>query len=374
VAKTADPDDLHHMRAALVLARRGLGVVWPNPAVGCVLVRQDRGGMVVGRGWTQAGGRPHAETEALRRAGAEARGATAYVTLEPCNHHGQTPPCTEALLEAGVARVVIAHEDPNPEVSGRGVERLRAGGVTVEVGLCHDQAAQVNAGFFLRVTRHRPMFTLKVASTLDGRIATRTGASRWITNAPARAMAHRLRADHDAVMIGIGTALADDPDLTCRLPGLEGHSPVRIIVDTNMRLPLDGRLTATAHDTPTWLVTVVGSAPDRRDAWAANGVTVIEANPDTTGRPDLGWVATELGSRGLTRVLVEGGGTLAAALLRLGLVDRLAWFHAPSVIGGDGVAAVDSLEVEALAGAPGFTRAGVRELGMDLLEMYTRTL
>ncbi len=220
---TTDTEDLDHMRAAhmlatLALARRGLGSVWPNPAVGCV-VTQDN--LPVGRGWTQPGGRPHAETEALARAGDKARGATAYVTLEPCDHQGETPPCSEALIAAGIGAVVIAVEDPDPRVSGRGIQRLRDAGIRVATGLGADEARRLNAGYFLRMTEGRPLFTLKTATTLDGRIATRTGDSRWVTGETARAFGHRMRADHDAVMIGIGTALADSPRLTCRLPGLE---------------------------------------------------------------------------------------------------------------------------------------------------------
>ena len=209
--------DLRSMRAALALARRGLGTVWPNPAVGCVIV--DRG-RVVGRGWTQPGGRPHGETEALGRAGEAARGATAYVSLEPCCHWGRTPPCTDALIAAGIGRVVVALEDPDPRVAGDGVRRLRAAGLDVETGLCEAEAAEINAGFFCRLRNGRPLVTLKLATSLDGRIATGRGESQWITGPPARERAHALRAAHDAIMVGTGTVLADDPQLTCRLPGL----------------------------------------------------------------------------------------------------------------------------------------------------------
>lgn len=357
------------MRAALTLARRGLGAVWPNPAVGCVLVRDGR---VVGRGWTQPGGRPHAETEALRRAGDGAAGATAYVTLEPCAHHGQTPPCSEALAAAGIVSAVIALEDPDPKVSGQGMARLRDAGVAVTDGVCAAEAGEVNAGFFLRIKEGRPLFTLKTATTLDGRIATHGGDSRWITGAAARAWAHRLRADHDAVMIGIGTALADDPVLTCRLPGLEDRSPVRIVADSRMRLSLTSRLVETARETPTWLITAKGGNTDRRDAFAALGVTVIEADADARGRPSVRWIAGELASRGLTRVLVEGGGVLAAELLRADLVDRLAWFRAPLLFGGDGVPAAAAFGVDALSDAPAFARSAVVEAGPDMVEIYCR--
>ncbi|MCK5275514.1 MAG: bifunctional diaminohydroxyphosphoribosylaminopyrimidine deaminase/5-amino-6-(5-phosphoribosylamino)uracil reductase RibD, partial [Alphaproteobacteria bacterium] len=220
------------MRAALALAGRGLGRVWPNPAVGCVLV--DRDGRVTGRGWTQPGGRPHAETEALARAGGAAKGATAYVTLEPCVHHGQTPPCADALIEAGVARVIAATEDPDPRVKGGGLGRLRDAGIAVEAGLLREEAELLNAGYLMRQREGRPVVTLKLATTLDGRIATHAGESRWITGEAARARGHMMRARHDAIMVGIGTALADNPTLTCRLPGLEDRSPVRIVVDARL--------------------------------------------------------------------------------------------------------------------------------------------
>src|SRR5579862_7078692 len=222
---TAASIDLMAMRGALSLARRGLGNTWPNPAVGCVLVREGR---VVGRGWTQPGGRPHAETEALARAGRAARGATAYVTLEPCCHHGRTPPCADALIAAGLSRVVAAIEDPDPRVAGGGLARLRAAGLDVESGLCAAEAAEINAGFLSRLRLGRPLVTLKLATSLDGRIATASGESRWITGGPARERAHLLRATHDAILVGTDTVIADNPELTCRLPGLAGHSPVRV--------------------------------------------------------------------------------------------------------------------------------------------------
>ena len=255
------------MTAALGLARRGLGSVWPNPSVGCVLVRDGR---VVGRGWTQPGGRPHGESEALRRAGELAQGATAYVSLEPCAHHGETPPCTDALIAAGVARVVIAAEDPDPRVEGRGMAQLRDAGIEVIEGICGDAARALNAGFLKRIVAGRPLFTLKTATSLDGRIATAGGESKWITGEAARRRAHGLRADHDAVMVGIGTALADDPALDCRLPGLAHRSPLRIVVDSHLRLPLENKLAR--H--PCWALTLAGGDPGRRDALRERGVHV----------------------------------------------------------------------------------------------------
>ena len=358
------------MRAALGLARRGLGTVWPNPAVGCVLVRPDLGERVVGRGWTQPGGRPHAETEALRRAGPEARGAVAYVTLEPCDHQGKTPPCSQALIDAGVSHVVVAVTDPDPRVSGGGIRRLRDAGIGVTENVCSDEAAELNAGFFLKVTTGRPLVTLKTATTLDGRIATHGGQSQWITGTEARARAHLLRATHDAVMIGSGTALSDDPMLTSRLPGLEHRSPVRVVCDSRMRLPLTGNLVGTAREKPVWLLTIADGEAVRRRAYEDCGVEVIGVAADSTGSLDLAEALRELGRRGLTRILVEGGGHLAAALLRLGAVDRLAWFRAPCIMGGDGMPAAAAFGVDHLSDAPRFVRRAVGGLGPDILETY----
>lgn len=366
---TTPADDIRHMRAALALAARGLGTTWPNPSVGCVLVRD---GVVVGRGRTQPGGRPHAETVALDAAGPAAMGATAYVSLEPCNHHGRTPPCSEALVAARIARVVVACEDPDPRVAGGGIRRLRAAGIPVTTGVCAEEAWTVNRGFFNRVLHDRPLFTLKLATSLDGRIATRSGESRWITGETARAWGHGLRARHDAIMVGSGTALADDPELTCRLPGLEHRSPVRVVVDGRLRLPLTARLVATAATVPTWVVTRTDADTARLAALEGSGVVTLRVEPDAAGLPDLRGTACALASRGLTRVLVEGGATLAASLLRADLADRLEWFRAGVVIGGDGTAAVTGFGAAALAAAPRFERVAVRRAGPDLLESYDR--
>jgi len=363
----ADPRDLAHMRAALTLPRRGLGNTWPNPAVGCVIVKEGR---VAGRGWTQAGGRPHAETEALARAGQAAKGATAYVTLEPCSHRGKTPPCADALIAAGIVRVVAAIEDPDPRVSGSGLARLRDAGLAVDTGLCAAEAEELNAGFFSRVTRGRPLVTLKLATSLDGRIATASGASRWITGPAARERAHLLRATHDAVLVGTGTALADDPELTCRLPGLAERSPVRIVVDRNLRLPASLRLFAGAHQAPSWVVTLAASDPRRQAALQQRGVTIVAVEPDAAGRIDLAAMLRCFGAMGLTRLLVEGGGGIAASLLEARLVDRLVWMRAPMAIGGDGIAAVAALGLGDLAVAPRFTLLSSETAGDDAIESY----
>jgi len=364
------PSDISNMRSALALARRGLGNVWPNPAVGCVIT--DYEGVVHGRGWTQPGGRPHAETEALNQAGEKAKGATAYVTLEPCDHHGQTPPCSQALVDAGISRVFIGCLDPDQRVSGKGVERLKGAGVEVISGVCEEEALRLNAGFFLKVTKGRPLFTLKSASSLDGRIATHAGDSQWITGEEARKVGHALRNDHDAIMVGIGTALVDNPMLTCRLPGLEDRSPVRIVFDSRLRLPLTHKMVATASKHPTWIVTLPGNDENRKKAFSSAGVTLIEVDTDRSGYPNLEQAATEMGKRGLTRVLVEGGSHLAASFLEHNLIDRVAWMRAPRIIGGDGLPATMAFGVEKLEQTADFKRISSREAGADLIELYER--
>ena len=357
------------MRAALGLARRGLGQVWPNPAVGCVLVND---GAVMGRGWTQPDGRPHAETEALRRAGAAARGSTAYITLEPCAHRGATGSCAEALVEAGIARAVIAIRDPDSRVDGRGCEMLRRHGIEVAEGVCDAAAEAVNAGFFCRLTHGRPLITLKLATTLDGRIATSGGDSRWITGARARSRAHMLRAQSDAVMIGAGTVLADDPELTCRLPGLESRSPVRIVVDSQLKTPTTAKVVRDALTVPTWIITIAGRDKERRAALARRGAAIIEALADPTGKVDMAAAMAVLGDRGLTRVLVEGGGRLAGSLVASGLVDRMVWFQAPKIIGRDGIPAVAVSEIVSADDACAFRRLSTVDLGEDVVSRLTR--
>jgi diaminohydroxyphosphoribosylaminopyrimidine deaminase/5-amino-6-(5-phosphoribosylamino)uracil reductase len=367
---TSPPDEreARFMALALRLAERGLGRTWPNPTVGCVVVKD---GQIVGRGWTQPGGRPHAEVEALNRAGARALGATVYVTFEPCAHYGQTPPCTMALLHAGVRRAVISTTDPDRRVDGRGIAQLRQAGVEVDLGLMRAEAEALNAGFLLKERAQRPLVTLKLATSLDGRIATRTGASQWLTGEAARARGHWLRATHDAIMIGSGTALADDPSLTCRLPGLEARSPVRVVLDGRLRLPATSRLVATAGEAPTWLLTRrPAAAPRRLQALLGRGVEVIEVAAADGEGLDLEEALAALAARGITRLLVEGGARLAASLLRRRLVDRLAWFQAPLIIGGDGVAAIAGLGIGTMATAARFVRQGGEALASDTLGAY----
>jgi diaminohydroxyphosphoribosylaminopyrimidine deaminase/5-amino-6-(5-phosphoribosylamino)uracil reductase len=357
------------MRAALTLARRGLGRVAPNPAVGCVLVKDGR---VVARGWTQPGGRPHAETEALGRAGDQASGATAYVSLEPCCHHGGTPPCAEALIAAGVSRCVVALGDPDERVAGRGLQRLSEAGIAVTEGVLADEAEAVNAGFLMRLRAGRPLVTLKLATTLDGRIATAARESHWITGEAARAQGHLLRVSHDAVMVGAGTAATDDPRLDVRLPGLEDRAPMRVVLDGGLRIPASHDLVARAGSQPTLLFTRAGHPPERRQALADQGMEVLDVESDDEGLLSVSSVLQELGRRGLTRLLVEGGGRLAASLIRADLVDRLVWFRAPGVIGGDGVPAVAGFGLAGLADMPRFQRLSAQPAGADLVETYAR--
>ena len=357
------------MRAALALARRSLGRTWPNPSVGCVIVRDGR---VIARGRTQEGGRPHAEADAIAHAGEALKGATVYVTLEPCAHHGRTPPCADALVAAGVARVVSALEDPDPRVKGQGHARLKEAGIAVEVGEGAAQAAEINAGFLLRVQEGRPLFHLKLASSLDGRIATASGESRWITGEAARADGQRLRATHDAILVGSGTAVADDPDLTCRLPGLAGRSPVRIVLDSKARLAPTSKLATTARQVPVWLVCTSAAPAAAREVLNEAGVEIVEVAAGGDGRVDVAAAAQALGARGLTRVLVEGGGQVAAAFLKAGLVDRISSYRAGLVLGGDGRSAVGELGFNRLDFAPRFRLVSARSLAGDTLESWAR--
>lgn len=358
--------DTRHMRHALGLARRGLGRVWPNPAVGCVITRDGR---IVGRARTADGGRPHAETLALSQAGPAARGATAYVTLEPCAHSGQTPPCAEALIAADVARVVVATGDPDPRVAGRGVAMLRDAGTEVVTGICEAEARALQRGFLSRVTQGRPMVTLKLATTLDGRIATASGESRWITGPEARRAVHALRMNHDAVLVGAGTVRADDPDLTARDLGADSQ-PVRIVATRHLRLPENSRLFRTVSETPVWLaIDRDSSETDLARVWREAGARILPVRSDG-GHLSVSELLQALGEAGLTRVFCEGGGMLAASLLHAGLVDDLVLFSAGKLIGAEGQPAVGPLGLSALADAPRFELAETRALGGDVMQIW----
>ncbi|MCL4118878.1 UNVERIFIED_CONTAM: hypothetical protein GTU68_036203 [Idotea baltica] len=353
------------MRLALSLGARGLGRVWPNPAVGCVIVK---GGIVLGRGWTQPSGRPHGEVVALKQAGNDARGATAYVTLEPCAHHGKTPPCSQALIDAGITRVVCATQDPDKRVSGKGFKMLRDAGIRVDIGCLKQQADAAHRGFFTRIQQGRPMMTLKLANSVDGRIATTTGESRWISNAQSRAYVHMLRATHDGVMVGRGTSLADNPDLRIRINGLADRNPVRIVLDSDLKTPSDSILAQSAGDTPVWMC---HGANTDVSHWENTNAELISCAKKPSGL-DLNDTLQQLGQRGLTRVLCEGGGTLAAALLRANLVDQLITFQAGVAIGGDGTPALASIGVEKLADAPRFALKSMQNFGGDVMAIWER--
>ncbi len=353
------------MALALALGRRGQGRVWPNPAVGCVIVR---GGRIVGRGWTADGGRPHAEPRALAQAGDAARGATAYVTLEPCAHYGKSPPCADALIAAGVARVVVATGDPDPRVAGRGIARLRDAGIEVVEGVLQAEADRDHAGFFLRITETRPFVTLKLALSIDGRIATGSGDSQWITGPEARRMVHAMRARHDAVMVGAGTARADDPALTVRGIGIT-RQPARVVVSRRLDLPRDGALARTAHEVPLFLC----HGPDAEvGPWHDLGAVLLPV-PVEGGQVDAGAALSALAGEGITRVFCEGGGTLAASLLSADLVDELVVFGGGVAIGAEGTPGLAAMGIATLSEAPRFTLSETRNVAQDVLTVWRRT-
>lgn len=356
------------MQLALTLGRRGLGNAWPNPAVGAVVAKD---GIVLGRGWTQPGGRPHAETEALQRAGDAARGATLYVTLEPCSHHGRTPPCADAIIAAGIARVVSALGDPNPKVAGDGYARLRAAGIAVTDGLCADEARRDHAGHIRRILDGRPHVMLKLAVSADGKAALPGRKPVQITGEEARARVHLMRAMNDAILVGIGTVLADDPALTCRLPGMLKASPVRVVLDPALRLPPTSQLVASAIERPVWVIAAADAPSEREELLSERGVGVIRTARGDGGL-DLPEVLHALSERGITRLIVEGGPSVAASFLRADLVDEAVLLHGPATIGPDGVDALDGLPLDTLTASSGLRLAGTEMIGDDRLERYER--
>lgn len=362
------PDDQRWMALALSLGRRGLGQTWPNPAVGCVFVKSGR---VLARGWTQTGGRPHAEQHALSQlAEGAAHGATAYVTLEPCSHTGQTPPCASALIKAGVARVVVATGDPDPRVSGRGLAMLQDAGIEVCAGVLEAEARRDQQGFLLRITDNRPIMTLKLASSFDGRIATATGESQWITGSEARQQVQALRANHDAVMVGGSTAREDLPSLTLR--GMGGRrQPVRIVVSASLNVPQHGPLAEDDSGAPVWLLHGEDAPQKARDFWTARGAQLI-AVPKGGAGLDMSAALQALGQAGLTRVLCEGGGSLAASLLAADMVDNVVGFTAGIMLGATGLPSLGALNYPALDAAPRFELASSRQVGADIMHHWQR--
>ena len=325
-----------HMQRALLLARTNLGQTWPNPAVGAVIVKD---GKTIGEGCTQRGGRPHAETEALAQAGNEARGATMYVTLEPCAHHGKTPPCTEAIIKAGIKQVVVACGDPAPHVAGKGIAQLKAAGIKIVEGICEQEAREINRGFFSVIEKKRPYVAIKIAVSADGKIAARAGTRTQITGEAAQRYAQKLRGEFDAIATGIGTVLIDNPLLTVRLAGMEHKSPVRVILDRKHRLPPESNIAKTMNTVPTW----------------------------TLDLPDIESVLSHLAEKGITRLLVEAGQTLNTAFLKSGAVDRAYVLESPVTIGNQGLSAVEGHLGEMLAG---WKKVEHSALPPDILDVF----
>ena len=361
--------DARWMAAALRFGRRGLGLTAPNPSVAALVVKD---GVLVGRGVTQPGGRPHAEQVALSEAGGAARGATIYVTLEPCSHHGKTPPCAEAIVAAGVARVVAALADPDPRVAGRGFAMLRAAGIAVEVGVGAQQARRDHRGHILRVTLGRPMVTLKLAQTADGYAAGDEHDPRLaITGESANLAVQVMRSLHEAIMVGIGTAREDDPLLTVRLPGVNAR-PLRVVIDTRLELPLASRLAATAHEFPTLIVTTEVAPLERVAALAVAGAEIARVATDVAGSVDLGATLRLLAARGVTRVFSEGGPRVAARLVAAGLADEVALFTARKPLGRSGRPALDAATQEALADPARYREEDGAAYGDDRLRRWER--
>jgi len=354
------------MRLALALGRRNLGRTWPNPAVGAVIIKD---GVIVSRGWTQAGGRPHAEVEALHRAKKAAQGATMYVTLEPCSHHGKSPPCADAIIRAGIARVVSAIEDPNPDVAGQGHERLRSKGIAVDVGLCADEARRTHAGHITRMIQGRPHVILKLAISVDGKAGLGGRRKVAITGEATQKRIFQMRASSDAILVGIGTVLSDDPQLTCRLPGMFDHSPVRIVLDAGLRVPLATSVVATVRETPTWVFTSRKPSDIAEEFLQHKGCKVFRVD-DHDGNLDLAQVLKVIAEQGITRLMVEGGPKVAASFVKAGFVDEAFILHGRHAIGVEGIGPLEGMPLEELTGA--FTSRGTERIGADTIESFVR--
>lgn len=360
--------DLRFMAAAIRYSRRHLGLTGTNPSVGTLIVRDDGDGpVIVGRGVTAVGGRPHAETLALAEAGEKAKGATAYVTLEPCAHHGRTPPCAEALVAAGITRVVAGATDPDGRVSGKGYAILREAGIEVVEGVLADEAADLMAGYLSRSSDKRPEVTLKLALSKDGMIGRQGEGQVAITGPVARAQTHLMRAQSDAILIGIGTALADDPTLTCRLPGLEQRSPIRIVLDHNLRLPLSSALVLSASAVPVWIACGPDADPRKKQAMIDAGCRIL-ATESIDGRIALPELMEDLAAQGIMTVMVEGGATVASQFLADRLVDRIALFESPDAIGDENGVAVPGLS----AHIANYTLSREARFGADRFTEFTR--
>ncbi|MGE0565161.1 MAG: bifunctional diaminohydroxyphosphoribosylaminopyrimidine deaminase/5-amino-6-(5-phosphoribosylamino)uracil reductase RibD [Pseudolabrys sp.] len=368
IADSAPPDDERFMALALALGRRSLGIAWPNPAVGAVIVKD---GIIVGRGWTQAGGRPHAETQALKRAGKAAEGATMYVTLEPCSHQGKSPPCADAIIRARLARVVSSLEDPNPEVAGEGHRKLTERKIAVEIGLGAEQARRDHAGHLRRIGEGRPHVLLKLALSADGKVAAAGRKPISITGDAARYRVYQMRGRYDAILVGIGTVLADNPALTCRLPGMHERSPVRVVLDSQLRAPLASHVIATVSETPTWVFASGTASAMAEQVLIERGARVFRV-PTKAGRLDLGEVLKVLGNEGITRLMVEGGPTVATSFVEANLIDEVALFHSDKTIGDDGIEALEGLPLTALTEGGRLKKVTEETIGGDRLESYER--
>ncbi len=363
-------DDMRHMAHALRLGRRGLGRTWPNPAVGAVVVKD---GVIIGRGFTQPGGRPHAEAKALEQAGERAAGATLYVTLEPCAHRSVrgAMPCVEATIKAGITRVVSAMEDPNPHIAGVSHALLRSLGIKVTVGLGGEDAALDHRGHVSRITRGRPMVTLKLALSSEGFIATSDHRPVALTSEAMNRRMHLMRAEHDAILVGSGTVLSDDPALTCRLPGMEDRSPVRVVMDSTLMLAQKpSRLVATARETPTWVFATSDAPLAAEKLLRAEGVEVMRVEADAQGHADLGAALRLLSERGITRVMAEGGAHLAYALRTHDLIDEIVLLRSPTAIGEHGLPPFDRLPLDQALAT--FSQAAREQIGPDLMLTYRR--
>jgi diaminohydroxyphosphoribosylaminopyrimidine deaminase/5-amino-6-(5-phosphoribosylamino)uracil reductase len=354
------------MRLALALGRRNLGHTWPNPSVGAVIVKD---GVVIARGWTQEGGRPHAEVEALRRAKKATQGATMYVSLEPCSHQGKTPPCADAIIRAGIARVVSAMEDPNPEVAGQGHERLRARGIIVEVGLGAEEAQRIHVGHIMRVTKGRPHVTVKLAISADGKAGLAGRRPAVISGEAARVRVFQIRAASDAILVGIGTILSDDPQLTCRLPGMFERSPVRVVLDEDLRVPLATSVVATVRETPTWVFASHRASTMAEEILQQKGCKVFRVD-EVDGRLDLNQILKALADQGITRCLVEGGPTVASSFVAANLVDEAILVRGEKTIGDTGIDPLEGMPLEAMTGR--LTLRGSEKLATDTIEKFVR--
>jgi diaminohydroxyphosphoribosylaminopyrimidine deaminase/5-amino-6-(5-phosphoribosylamino)uracil reductase len=367
-APVDEKDDERFMRLALALGRRSLGRAWPNPAVGAVIVKD---GIIVGRGWTQAGGRPHAETQALKRAGKAAEGATIYVSLEPCAHKGKTPPCADAIIRAGIARVVSAMEDPNPEVAGSGHRKLAERGIRVDIGLGANEARRSHAGHVRRIVEGRPQVMLKLAVSADDKVGLSGHRPAPLSGEAARERVFQMRAHSDAIMVGIGTVLADNPALTCRLPGMFELSPVRVVLDSRLKVPLASHVIATVRETPTWVFGARDASAIAEEILVERGARVCRVGTKD-GRLDLGEVLKVLGGEGITRLMVEGGPTVAASLVRADLVDEAVLIRSEKTIGPDGVDALTDMPFRMLTHSVNLAICGSEQVDGDRIEYFER--